>query len=225
MTNFKNFSILYVEDDLEVQTNIGKILSLLFQKVYITSNGAEAFEIFKKNEIHIILTDYEMPILNGYELIVKIRELSETIPVVILSNHTEKEKLLKCIPLKLTQYLEKPIIYEKLLEILNDCKKVVEKHINIKYIINKTTSYDPNAKLLFVNDKKIELTALEIEVFEYLYNKKNQLVFKDELITLIWKEEKYSEDALKNLIYRLRKKVGKELIENHKNLGYLLKSN
>ncbi|QKF77769.1 response regulator transcription factor [Arcobacter defluvii] len=225
MTNFKNLSILYVEDDFEVQANISKILSLLFQKVYTASNGAEALEIFKENEIHMILTDYEMPNLNGYELIVKIRELSETIPIVILSNHTEKEKLLKCIPLKLMQYLEKPIIYEKLFQVLYECKKEVEKYTNIKHIINETTSYDPNVKLLFVNDKKIELTALEIEVFEYLFNKKNQLVMKEELIAFIWKEQNHGEDALKNLIYRLRKKIGKELIENHKNLGYSLKSN
>lgn len=224
MTNFKNFCILYVEDDIEVQINISKILSLLFQKVYVASNGAEALEIFKRHEINIILTDYEMPILNGYELIVNIRKISETIPVIILSNHTEKEKLLKCIPLKLTQYLEKPVIYEKLFLTLNECKKEIEKYSSIKYSINKTIIYDPKGKFLFINNNKIELTALEIEVFEYMYNNKNQLILKDKLIDIIYKDQNYSENALKNLIYRLRKKLGKGIIENHKNLGYLLKS-
>ena len=109
----------------------------------------------------MILTDYEMPILNGYDFITEIRKISEIIPIVILSNHTEKEKLLKCIPLKLIQYLEKPIIYEKLLETLTKSKEEIERHINIKYIINETTSYDSNGKFLFVNEKKIELTALK----------------------------------------------------------------
>ncbi|MFY4805347.1 response regulator transcription factor [Aliarcobacter butzleri] len=222
MLQFKNFSILFVEDDLEIQKNMSKILSLLCNKVYVTSNGNEAFEVFKKNNIHIIITDYEMPFLNGYELVVKIREISQNIPIIILSNYTDKDKLLKCIPLKLTSYLEKPIIYEKLLETLQLCKEQIENSSLLYLKINETLKYSFHTKTLIQNDNSIKLTALEIEIFEYLFNKRNQLTYQEELTALISKNDYYGDT--KNVIYRLRKKIGKEVIVNYKNLGYMLKS-
>lgn len=222
MLQFKYFSILFVEDDLEIQKNMSKILSLLCNKVYIASNGVEALEIFNKNLIHIIITDYEMPFLDGYEFILKIREISATIPIVILSNYTDKEKLLKCIPLKLTSYLEKPILYERLLEILQLCKEQIKDFPSLYFKINEKLEYDFNTKTLFQNNGNTKLSALEVEIFEYFINKKNQLVYKNELVNLICKNGYYGD--IKNVIYRLRKKIGKDVIDNYKNLGYILKS-
>ncbi|BAK70700.1 response regulator transcription factor [Aliarcobacter butzleri] len=220
MFEFKNFSILFVEDDLEIQKNMSKILSLLCNKVYVASNGLEAYEIFTNNVIHIIITDYEMPFINGYDLVLKIREISQNIPIIILSNYTDKEKLLKCIPLNLTSYLEKPIIYEKLLETLQLCKNQIENNATLYLTINDTLKYDFNTKSLIQDGNYIKLTTLEIQIFEYLLNKKNQLVYNDELLSVIFENDYYGN--IKNIIYRLRKKVSKDVIVNYKNLGYML---
>lgn len=220
MFEFKNFSILFVEDDLEIQKNMSKILSLLCNKVYVASNGLEAYEIFTNNVIHIIITDYEMPFINGYDLVLKIREISQNIPIIILSNYTDKEKLLKCIPLNLTSYLEKPIIYEKLLETLQLCKNQIENNATLYLTINNTLKYDFNTKSLIQDGNYIKLTTLEIQIFEYLLNKKNQLVYNDELLSVIFENDYYGN--IKNIIYRLRKKVSKDVIVNYKNLGYML---
>ncbi|MCG3650816.1 response regulator transcription factor [Aliarcobacter butzleri] len=220
MFEFKNFSILFVEDDLEIQKNMSKILSLLCNKVYVASNGLEAYEIFTNNVIHIIITDYEMPFINGYDLVLKIREISQNIPIIILSNYTDKEKLLKCIPLNLTSYLEKPIIYEKLLETLQLCKNQIENNATLYLTINHSLKYDFNTKSLIQDGNYIKLTTLEIQIFEYLLNKKNQLVYNDELLSVIFENDYYGN--IKNIIYRLRKKVSKDVIVNYKNLGYML---
>lgn len=220
MFEFKNFSILFVEDDLEIQKNMSKILSLLCNRVYVASNGLEAYEIFTNNVIHIIITDYEMPFINGYDLVLKIREISQNIPIIILSNYTDKEKLLKCIPLNLTSYLEKPIIYEKLLETLQLCKNQIENNATLYLTINDTLKYDFNTKSLIQDGNYIKLTTLEIQIFEYLLNKKNQLVYNDELLSVIFENDYYGN--IKNIIYRLRKKVSKDVIVNYKNLGYML---
>ncbi|MDN5111273.1 response regulator transcription factor [Aliarcobacter butzleri] len=220
MFDFKNFSILFVEDDLEIQKNMSKILSLLCNKVYVASNGLEAYEIFTNNVIHIIITDYEMPFINGYDLVLKIREISQNIPIIILSNYTDKEKLLKCIPLNLTSYLEKPIIYEKLLETLQLCKNQIENNATLYLRINDSLKYDFNTKSLIQDGNYIKLTTLEIQIFEYLLNKKNQLVYNDELLSVIFENDYYGN--IKNIIYRLRKKVSKDVIVNYKNLGYML---
>lgn len=221
---FKNLTILYAEDDLIIQENISKILKLLFLEVYIASNGKEALELFNKYNPNIILSDFIMPILNGYELTCEIRKVCDKVPIVILSNYTDKEKLLKCIPLNLTQYMEKPIEYNRLLDTLHLCKNHLEKNNFLRFNIFNRLIYDFPTKKLLIDNKEIYLTHIEIEIFEYFINKKNQLITKDELATIIYKDEYINENALKNVIYRLRKKIGKDLIKNERNLGYSLKA-
>ncbi|MFY9075939.1 DNA-binding response regulator [Malaciobacter mytili] len=220
---FKNLTILYAEDDLIIQENISKILKLLFSKVYIASNGKEALELFKRYTPNIILTDFIMPIFDGYELTCEIRKVCYKVPIVILSNYTDKEKLLKCIPLNLTQYLEKPIEYNKLIDTLHLCKNHLEKNNFLRFTISNKLTYDFQTKKLFIDNKEIYLTHIEIEIFEYFINKKNQIITKDELAIIIYEDKYINENALKNVIYRLRKKIGKDLIKNDRNLGYSLK--
>lgn len=224
MIELKNFNILFVEDDLEIQSNMGKILNMIFNKVFIANDGLEALGIFEENIIHLIITDYEMPNMDGYEFSKKIREINLKIPIVILSNYTDKDKLLNCIPLNLTSYLEKPIIYEKLLEVLSICAKQIEEFSVFKYKIDENTIYDFMTKELIIGDIKVKLTSLEVILFEYLLDKKNQMVSKEKLLYLLNKEDYYDDVSLKNIVYRLKKKFSdNSLLVNQKNIGYMLK--
>ncbi|MEM5558350.1 response regulator [Aliarcobacter cryaerophilus] len=222
MIELKNFNILFVEDDLEIQINMNKILNIIFNKVFIANDGLEALKIFDENIIHLILTDYEMPNIDGYEFSKQIRKNSPKIPIVILSNYTDKDKLLNCIPLNLTAYLEKPILYEKLIDVLKLCKEQIEEFSVFKYKIDEDIIYDFKTKKL----NGLSLTSLEVIVFEYLLDKKNQIISKEKLLLLLNKEDFYDDISLKNIIYRLKKKLmSKDLIINQKNLGYMLKVN
>lgn len=222
MSEFKIFNVLFVEDDLNIQKNMRKILHLIFNEVYIASNGLEALEFFDKNYIDIIITDYEMPAMNGYELIKTIREKNSNIPIIILSNHTDKDKLIKCIPLNLICYLEKPIIYEDLIKILKDCKNKVELSSNFNSKINENTKYNSKIKSIIKDGNAIKLTAFEANFLEVLLSNKNQVVDKNILIELLTKNDFIDEISLKNVVYRLKKKLTPKSILNHKNIGYML---
>ncbi|MBL3519095.1 response regulator transcription factor [Arcobacter lanthieri] len=224
MIKLKNFNILFVEDDLEIQSNMNKILGMIFNKVFIADDGLEALKIFDENIIHLIITDYEMPNMDGYEFSKKIRERSFNLPIIILSNHTDKDKLLKCIPLNLTSYLEKPIIYEKLLKVLMICEKQIDEYSIFRYKLDNNTIYNFRSKELIQDITNIKLTSLEIIIFEYLLDKKNQIVSKEELLHILNKDDYYDDVSLKNIIYRLKKKFNSNsLIINQKNIGYMLK--
>ncbi|RXJ98775.1 DNA-binding response regulator [Arcobacter sp. CECT 8986] len=220
--HFCNLSILYAEDDDKIRENTNKILKLLYDDVYTCKDGKEALEAFHKYRPNIILTDYKMPLLDGYELTKQIREICEKTPIVIMSNYTDKEKLLKCIPLNLTSYLEKPVRYEDLLETLTLCKEASEKNNLIKFTINNILDYNFRTKKLFVEDTEVNLSKIETTILEYFINKKNQLISKDEIAALVKNEEYINDNTLKNIIYRLRKKVGKDLITNYRSFGYML---
>ncbi len=224
LIELKNFNILFVEDDLEIQTNMNRILNIIFNKVFIANNGIEALEVFGENIVHLIITDYEMPNMDGYEFSKNIREFNKSIPIVILSNYTDKDKLLKCIPLNLTSYLEKPIIYENLIKVLMICEKQINESSIFVYQLDNQTIYNFRTKELIQNKTSTKLTSLEIIVFEYLLDKKNQIVSKEELLHILNKDNYYDDISLKNIIYRLKKKFkNNSLILNQKNFGYMLK--
>lgn len=170
--HFCNLSILYVEDDDKIRENTNRILNLLYDDVYTCKNGKEALDIFYKFKPNIILTDYKMPIMDGYELTKKIRQICEKTPIVIMSNYTDKDKLLKCIPLNLTKYLEKPVKYEELLETLNLCKINSEKNNLIKFVIDSKLNYNFKTKKLLIEENEVILSKIEITILEHFINKK-----------------------------------------------------
>ena len=115
LKDLKSLNALLVEDEIEIQQTFHETLKYFFNDVYVLNNGLEALNFMKStNDVNVVFTDYEMPYMNGYELVKEIREFNKKIPITIISNHDDKEKLQKCMPLGLYGYLFKPLQYDKL---------------------------------------------------------------------------------------------------------------
>lgn len=217
----KYLNILIVEDDIEIQNNLKKTLSLLFNQVFIANDGLEALKSYKELEVDIIISDYVMPNMDGYELSKKIREEKDDIPIIILSSFMDIEKLQKCIPLELTNFLEKPIAFDKLLEQINISIEKLEKTNRLKFKITETITYCKKKKCLLIDNNELELSLYESKLLELLCDYKNQIIEFDTIIGFLSnKNEEISKNSVKNIVYRLRKKLPIDLITAHRNLGY-----
>jgi len=217
----KYLNILIVEDDIEIQNNLKKTLSLLFNQVFIANDGVEALKSYKELEVDIIISDYVMPNMDGYELSKKIREEKDDIPIIILSSFMDIEKLQKCIPLELTNFLEKPIAFDKLLEQINISIEKLEKTNRLKFKITETITYCKKKKCLLIDNNELELSLYESKLLELLCDYKNQIIEFDTIIGFLSnKNEEISKNSVKNIVYRLRKKLPIDLITAHRNLGY-----
>ncbi|WP_121628350.1 response regulator [Poseidonibacter antarcticus] len=112
----KSISILIVDDnntDLEV---ISKSLGRYFKKVHTASNGADAFNIYEENKnIDIIISDINMPKINGIELLKLIRRSDMQIPFLIVSANLDQEILIQAINLNVSSFLPKPINLQSLI--------------------------------------------------------------------------------------------------------------
>lgn len=217
----KYLNILIVEDDIEIQNNLKKTLSLLFNQVFIANDGVEALKNYKELEVDIIISDYVMPNMDGYELSKKIREKKDDIPIIILSSFMDIEKLQKCIPLELTNFLEKPIAFDKLLEQINISIEKLEKTNRLKFKITETITYCKKKKCLLIDNNELELSLYESKLLELLCDYKNQIIEFDTIIGFLSnKNEEISKNSVKNIVYRLRKKLPIDLITAHRNLGY-----
>jgi|GEM_PF-944036 len=112
----EDITILYVEDDENIAEEIQFFLSQKVKKLYLACDGVEGLEFFNKYEPDIIITDIEMPRLNGFNMIEAIKQKDATIPIIVTSAFSETNKLLRAIELGIDTYLIKPINLKNLFQ-------------------------------------------------------------------------------------------------------------
>ena len=221
---FKSLNVLYAEDDLIIQESITRILKLFFKEVFVANDGSEALEIYHNNQIDVIILDYVMPNFDGYQTAKLIRDLNRKIPIIITSAYTDKEKLLNAIELNLIKYIEKPILYEDLINVFGSVISSLEDNNMLLAKIDEFTYYSYVTKNIIKKDSEIVLTKNEVLFLELLLDKPNQLITKEIIENRVFKET-VDENTLRNMFYRFRKKLDCDVIVTIKDLGYLLKPN
>lgn len=228
-TNFnnilKNLNILYIEDEENIRVNIKKVLLLLCENVFDVPSTEEAKIILKEQRIDIVISDINLPDSDGISFVKELRKTDKTIPVILLSAYTDTKYLLEATKLKLVDYLTKPIDFKTLNNALQTC--VEEILDNSRYLILFQNNIQYNVlhkKLIDLNTKKeILLTSKELELLSFLIKHNNRIVSTDELKSNIWEDYfEATDSALKNLLNKVRKKIGKESIINISGVGYRL---
>lgn len=112
----KSLTLLCVEDNEAAQFVYRSILEELFNKVIFASTGKEGYEAFLKNDIDIVITDYNLPIFDGLELIKKIRQHNHSTPVLLVSAVEEIDAIVEVIKLNIKNFIKKPINSSEIIE-------------------------------------------------------------------------------------------------------------
>lgn len=115
----ENFTILYVEDDIDTQGLIKKILETYTKEVYVASDGKEGLEVYKSKEPDIVLTDICMPNMNGLEMSKAIKDINREQPIAIFTAFDEPNYLKQAADLEIGTYLLKPFDREQFFNSLN----------------------------------------------------------------------------------------------------------
>ena len=111
-------SLLYVEDDLTLQQETAQLLRNFFEKIDLAQNGEEGLELFEPGKYEIILTDINMPKLNGVEMVKAIRRKDRHQMIIVISAHDEPHYLIDLINAGAQRFLSKPIDLTELISIL-----------------------------------------------------------------------------------------------------------
>ncbi len=221
----KNLNILYIEDEKNIRLNIKKTLELFCENVFDAENILNAKEILTAQRIDIIISDINLPDMSGIDFVKEIRIRDKTIPIILLSAYTDKEFLLEATRLKLVDYLTKPINFKDLNnalqkcveEILDSSRYIITFKNNIQYNVSHNCLIDDNKK------EEIRLTNKELDLLNFLIKNNNRVCSAEELKSAIWDDYLEATDsALKNLLNKVRKKIGKESIINISGVGYKL---
>lgn len=218
----KTLNILYAEDNPNMRETTSKMLSLFAREVISVENGTQALEQFKSNPFHIIILDYIMPIIDGNIVARQIRELNRDIPILMLSSYSDKEKLLSSIKVGVNDYLEKPIDFDSLYNALLRAVEVLIEKGKLKTTLWEGIEYDQVDKMLHTPTKSERLTKTESAFLELLLAQPNTLLSKEDIERRIFAGE-VEPNALRNMVYRLRKKIPAQVIVTIKDLGYMIR--
>jgi len=119
LIKLKTLKVLYVEDNDEVREQTLEMLKIFFVDIHTSVDGEKALDVFKSVEgFNLILTDINMPIMDGIEMARLIRELDSDIPIVAMSAHNEKKILQNIKKYNIAKYIFKPIDLDEFLEVL-----------------------------------------------------------------------------------------------------------
>ena len=115
----RNLKLLFVEDEEDLLSIISDALTKLQANFVIASNGIEALEVLKDNpDIDAIITDINMPLMNGLDMIKNIIDQGIDIPIIVMSAHTEAEYIAKAKEYGVNEYLLKPFDFIKFIELI-----------------------------------------------------------------------------------------------------------
>ncbi len=126
-----NISMLFVEDEHETRKNISDIINRRVSDFFVADNAIKAIEIYKEHKPDLILTDIQMPEMNGLQMIEIIKKINPEVKVIIMTAFTDTSYLLKSIDLQVDGFIVKPIHKEKLLS-------TIKKQANIILLKKKT---------------------------------------------------------------------------------------
>lgn len=213
--SLKDLKILFVEDEDIIRDKTVSSLKYIVSEVISASNGEIALEELKSFTPHIIITDLEMPLMNGVDFIHKIRESDKEICIIVVTAYTSEKYLLQLIDMHIEKYIIKPITLDKLISALENCQYTL-----IKKDLPHGYKYDWNQKLLVHDKTTISLTKKEILFLELLFKNINTITYFDELQRVVWQESVMTDNALRSLIRNLRRKLPEDFIINLSGIGY-----
>ena len=121
----KKLSVLYVEDEKESREQISDIFSLLFESLDTAFDGEDALEKYNMKEYDIVITDINMPRMNGIELTKRIKTLHPAQNIIIISAHNDSDYLLQAINLGVDNFIIKPVQMQQLTQVLTKVANLI----------------------------------------------------------------------------------------------------
>ncbi len=214
--------ILLVDDNSINQEIILGLLENSGIHIDIANNGKEAVEQFNRHDYELILMDIHMPVMNGYEATMIIREIDPDIPIIALTANAMKEDVEQTLAVGMNEHLNKPIDINKLYETL------------LKYISQKVDSYDPSIntdelilpKFKYIDaevglehlggNKSLYLTILKDfceQYTDFKLKEDDQKELKMQIHTLKGLSSSIGADALHEITVRIEESYEKDLLK------------
>jgi DNA-binding response OmpR family regulator len=223
-------TILIVEDERKIADTLKLGLSENGFEVEVAYDGNIGLKIFKAGRFDLVILDINLPGINGYDLCKAIRAIDSNIPVIMLTSMSDMNDKVEGYESGADDYLVKPFEFrELLLKIRVLLKRSSQEPVAVGNTL-KVADLEMNLenKEVIRAGKKINLTAKEFQLLEYLLRNKNRLVSRADIAVHVWDIDfDTNTNVIDVYISYLRNKVDKQfdqkLIHTQVGMGYILK--
>lgn len=127
----KSFTLLCVEDNKTTQLIYNSIFEDLVKNIIFANSGEDGYRKFCNEDVDLIITDYDMPVINGIDMIKKIREKDKEIPILLVSAITDIDVIVNALQLNVNNFIKKPI---QTTEVIQATKNIAKLLIANKYL-------------------------------------------------------------------------------------------
>lgn len=220
------YHIALVEDETDLSNLIKTYLEKESYQVTQFFHGRDTLEYLehKSEPVNLWILDIMLgDEVSGYDIIKKIREKDQNVPVIFTS--ARDQDLDKIIGLELgsDDYITKPYSPKELVLRVNNIMKRVYKDNKQNKIEYLDYQIDIDRRIVFELEKEIKLTTLEFDLLLLLLNNKNKIFSRDEILNAVWGDDYFGSDrSVDDLIRRLRKKMKKLNVNTVYGYGYRL---
>lgn len=212
-------TILIVDDEERIREVVKEYCLMEKYDVIEASDGLEALEMVKNNDIDLIVLDVMMPKLDGLSAFSKIKEIKK-IPTIILSARSEEYDKLVGFELGVDDYVTKPFSPK---ELIARIKVILKRKNGDDKFIYKDLKIDFLGHAVYVDGKELKLTPKEYDLLVYFVKNQNVALSREQLLNKIWDYDFFGEDrTVDTHIKMLRNNLGKyrDLIVTVRGMGY-----
>jgi len=200
-------------------------------EVDVALNGKEGLEHYRSFAPDVIVSDIEMPVMDGYEMVKIIRQSDKDIPIILATGRSAPKNVTSGYEAGANYYIKKPYTPEELnahvKSLLNMKSNTQMQSKSDIQQIGKYVFDSKNLTLTFIDTEKIELTARESQILELLVQHKGEVVKREDILNLFWEKQDniFASRSLNVFITKLRGYFSKDAsisIRNVKQLGLIL---
>jgi len=201
------FRILVVEDESEISSIVMKYIEKSGYECRLAENGFEALELFSSQHFHLIILDVMMPGIDGFEVLARIREISD-VPIIMLTAKQEEVDRIKGFEEGAGDYVVKPFSPRELISRIKVFLKRIYNYGDEMILTSGQLRLFTSSMKLFQGEEEIELTSTEFKLLHVLMRNMNQVLTREQLIELAFGIDYEGFDrSIDTYIKRIRQKI------------------
>lgn len=186
-----NAKVLYVEDETFLAKIVSESLESRGYEVVLEEDGGKAVQAFEKNKPDVCVLDIMLPNKDGFAIADEIRDRDTDVPIIFLSAKSQTADVVTGFKLGANDYIRKPFSIEELIVRIENVLRKKQPGTEAEEVQIGAYLFNPRRQTLNHPDEQKKLSYRESELLKVLYDNRDKIVERSEILTLLWGSDSF----------------------------------